>query len=128
MIELRLCIRMTLLAGCCSALAQMALAAPPTVNCGGMEDVDQFGQMKLDEAKVIECINKGFDPPVSWRPPPGKIAPSQILERENRDSSHHLPRLVFYFNGKSYGRLYQLIDHINDLSPVVALEEHPEKK
>jgi len=37
-------------------------------------------------------------------------------------------RLVFYFNGKSYGRLYQLIDHINDLSPVVTLEEHPERK
>jgi hypothetical protein len=76
-IELRLCIRMTLLAGCCSALAQMALAAPPTVNCSGMETVDQFGQMKLDQEKVInECINKGFDPPVSWRPPPGKIVTS----------------------------------------------------
>ncbi|MFN8995479.1 MAG: hypothetical protein ACK5X3_17690, partial [Pseudomonadota bacterium] len=42
-----------------------------------METVDQFGQMKLDQEKVInECINKGFDPPVSWRPPPGKIVTS----------------------------------------------------
>jgi len=72
----------------------------------------------------IEQINQNFGDILVK----GKIAPSQILERENRDSSHHLPRLVFYFNGKSYGRLYQLIDHINDLSPVVTLEEHPERK
>ncbi|MCA2686323.1 MAG: LOG family protein [Microcystis sp. M038S2] len=72
----------------------------------------------------IEQINQNFGDILVK----GKIAPSQILERENRDSTHHLPRLVFYFNGKSYGRLYQLIDHINDLSPVVALEEHPERK
>ncbi len=81
MIGLRHYIRMTLLASCCIALAQAASAAGPTaaapaVNCSGMEDVDQFGQMKLDEAKIIECINKGYDPPISWRPPPGKVVTS----------------------------------------------------
>jgi hypothetical protein len=53
-----------------------ALAATPKVNCGGMENVDQFAQMKLDENQLIDCINKGYDPPKSWRPSPGKVVTS----------------------------------------------------
>jgi hypothetical protein len=41
-----------------------------------MDDVDQYGQLRLNEGQLIECINQGFDPPASWRPPPGRVVTS----------------------------------------------------
>jgi hypothetical protein len=56
--------------------APAAGAAPATVNCRGMDDVDQYGQLRLNEGQLMECINRGFDPPASWRPPPGRVVTS----------------------------------------------------
>jgi hypothetical protein len=59
-----------------SHAAPAAGATPATVNCRGMDDVDQYGQLRLNEGQLIQCINQGFDPPASWRPPPGKVVTS----------------------------------------------------
>jgi uncharacterized protein (TIGR00730 family) len=58
----------------------------------------------------------------------GRIEKSQALPQETGDETLDLPRLIFYFNQRDLGRLYQLIGVINQLGyPSVELE-HPERK
>ena len=74
-----------------------------------------------DEA--VEQLNQDFSDILSR----GKISKSSALPAEKNDETVNLPRLVFYFNQKSLGRLYQLIERINQLGGTSA-DEHPERK
>ena len=56
----------------------------------------------------------------------GTIHKSSALPEETEEDIAHLSRLVFYFNQKSLGRLYQLIHQINRSG--MEQEEHPEIK
>lgn len=58
----------------------------------------------------------------------GKIAKSRALPQEMGDETEQLPRLVFEFNQRSFGRLYQLINHINQAVCLPPPQEHPERK
>ena len=59
----------------------------------------------------------------------GKITKSAALPQEIKDlEAANLPRLVFYFNQKSLGRLYQLIATINQCGDSCTATEHPELK
>ncbi|QOV24689.1 LOG family protein [Anabaenopsis elenkinii] len=59
----------------------------------------------------------------------GKIIKSQALPQENQDETEELPRLVFYFNQRDLGRLYQMIAVINQMgTPSVTEKPHPERK
>lgn len=73
--------------------------------------------------EVVEQLNQDFSDILSK----GKISKSSALPAEKDDETFHLPRLVFYFNQKSLGRLYQLIERINK-SGDSDREEHPEIK
>jgi uncharacterized protein (TIGR00730 family) len=58
----------------------------------------------------------------------GKIQKSQALSQEMGDETANLPRLVFYFNQRSFGRLHQLIERINRLESCSLIENPPECK
>lgn len=58
----------------------------------------------------------------------GKIAKSTALPAEQGDETEHLPRLVFHFNRRDLGRLYQLIDRINQVGTMAPESVHPESK
>ena len=59
----------------------------------------------------------------------GKIEKSAALPEEQKDTeTSELPRLTLYFNQKSLGRLYQLINKINRLGDACDATEHPEIK
>ena len=56
------------------------------------------------------------------------IYKSTALPREKGDKTENLPRLVFHFNQRNLGRLYQMINQINRYSPCLPVESHPEWK
>ena len=59
----------------------------------------------------------------------GKINKSSALPEEITDlETATLPRLTFYFNQKSLGRLSQLISKVNQLGDCCDATEHPELK
>lgn len=58
----------------------------------------------------------------------GSFKKSRALPQETRDETSHLPRLVFHFNQRSFGRLYQMINTINQFQTVSTIEKHPEWK
>jgi uncharacterized protein (TIGR00730 family) len=79
---------------------------------------------ELSEA-AVEQLNQEFSDIVER----GKIAKSNALAGEQKDlETANLPRLTFYFNQKSLGRLYQLISQINLLGGVTDATKHPEIK
>ncbi|PSF31322.1 cytochrome D ubiquinol oxidase subunit II [Aphanothece hegewaldii CCALA 016] len=83
--------------------------------------VIRLNQELTDEQ--VELLNENFsDLLVS-----GKIEKSKALPKEN-DPSIHLPRLVFHFNQRSFGRLYELINKINQCEASCFVEPHPEVK
>jgi hypothetical protein len=57
----------------------------------------------------------------------GEILHQQPQPQQVLDATEHLPRLVFHFNQRDHGRLYQMIAAINTMGRVPALE-HPERK
>ena len=57
-----------------------------------------------------------------------RIRKSSVLSPEIGDNTEHLPRLVFYFNQRQTGRLYQMIDQINEMGSLHPDQEHPEHK
>jgi uncharacterized protein (TIGR00730 family) len=73
--------------------------------------------------ETIEQLNQDFKDILLE----GQIAKSRVLPEEIGDETEGLPRLVFHFNQKSQGRLYELIHTINQLG-VFVREEHPERK
>ena len=79
---------------------------------------------ELSEA-AVEQLNEEFSDILSK----GKITKSEALAAERRDlETIDLPRLTFYFNQKSLGRLHQLIAKINLLGDVCDATKHPEIK
>jgi uncharacterized protein (TIGR00730 family) len=58
----------------------------------------------------------------------GKIDKSRALPPEMNDETAHLPRLVFEFDPRKYGRLYQLIKRVNHFDIVLDRGDHPEWK
>ncbi|MCA1990779.1 MAG: LOG family protein [Coleofasciculus sp. S288] len=58
----------------------------------------------------------------------GRIEKSKALPQELPDETADLPRLVFYFNRRDSGRLYQLIDTISQMGASSPEATHPEQK
>lgn len=56
----------------------------------------------------------------------GKIEKTQALPQEFKDETSLLPRLAFNFNQRHLGRLYQLIDRINQLGELTSASYHLE--
>ena len=80
-------------------------------------------KLKLS-AEAIAQLNQEFGDILSQ----GKIEQTTALPEEKDFAICDLYRLVFYFNQKSYGRLYQLINKINRLGDVCEATKHPEFK
>jgi uncharacterized protein (TIGR00730 family) len=58
----------------------------------------------------------------------GRIEKSRALPQEIGDETEHLPRLIFYFDRYSLGRLYQLINRVNQIGSFLAQADSPERK
>ncbi len=58
----------------------------------------------------------------------GRIEKSSALPEELPDETANLPRLIFYFNQRNQGRLYQLIAKVNQLGIPCDATQHPERK
>lgn len=59
----------------------------------------------------------------------GTIEKSHGLPEESGDETFDLPRLIFFFNRRDAGRLYELIRRINELAePLTAESDRPERK
>ncbi len=58
---------------------------------------------------------------------PGEAEHQQPQPQQVMDQTEQLPRLVFHFNQRDLGRLYQMISAINAMSRAPELE-HPERK
>ena len=72
--------------------------------------------------ETVEELNQEYSDIITT----GRISKSSALPEEKDESVAHLPRLVFHFNQKNLGRLYQLIKQINQSCAVE--QEHPEVK
>ena len=84
--------------------------------------VMRLNQELTDEQ--VELLNDKFsDILVS-----GKFEKSKALPKEVNDATIHLPRLVFHFNQRNFGRLYELINQINQCEASCFVEPHPELK
>ena len=58
----------------------------------------------------------------------GNISQTTALADELEDPTADLPRLVFKFDRRDFGRLYQMIDRINQMGGDSCLDTHPESK
>lgn len=58
----------------------------------------------------------------------GRIEKSKALPQETADETAELPRLVFYFNRRDSGRLYQMIATISKMGAPSPATTHPERK
>ncbi|MBE9127592.1 MULTISPECIES: LOG family protein [unclassified Coleofasciculus] len=58
----------------------------------------------------------------------GQIEKSKALPEELPDETAELPRLIFYFNRRDSGRLYQLLGVINQIGAACVEATHPERK
>jgi uncharacterized protein (TIGR00730 family) len=58
----------------------------------------------------------------------GIIKKTSALPEEKDDFTVDLPRIVFYFNQKNWGRLYQMLAIINQFENMGEEVKHPEKK
>ncbi|MCC0177164.1 LOG family protein [Waterburya agarophytonicola K14] len=83
-------------------------------------------RLKLELSDTaVESLNQEFSDILVK----GKISKSSALPEEMQDlETITLPRLTFYFNQKSLGRLYQLISKVNQLADCCSATEHPELK
>ncbi len=57
-----------------------------------------------------------------------RIRKTAALPEELGDETYAMPRLIFHYNQRDTGRLYQLIDRINQLGSPAVPEPHPEQK
>jgi uncharacterized protein (TIGR00730 family) len=81
-------------------------------------------KLKLSDTVVTE-LNQEFSDILSQ----GEIRQDIALPEDQRELEIlDLPRLSFYFNQKSFGRLYQLISRINCLEDACDATQHPEIK
>ncbi|HBQ99860.1 MULTISPECIES: LOG family protein [unclassified Roseofilum] len=58
----------------------------------------------------------------------GQIKKTKALPEERLNDVHHLPRLVLHFNQRDHGRLYQMINRMNQMGQPSEEENHPERK
>lgn len=72
----------------------------------------------------LELLNHQFADLVTQ----DKIRKSPALPAEIGSETEHLPRLVFHFNQRATGRLYQFINTINDLASVTVPPASPGTK
>jgi uncharacterized protein (TIGR00730 family) len=80
--------------------------------------------LKLSDS-IVAQLNQEFSDILSH----GEITQNVALPEEQQElATLDLPRLCFYFNQKSFGRLYQLISKINCLGDVCDATKHPETK
>ncbi len=81
-------------------------------------------KLELSDTAVAELNREFADIVVK-----GRITKSAALPEEYKDlETVNLPRLTFYFNQKSLGRLYQLIAKINQYGDSCTATNHPEFK
>lgn len=78
---------------------------------------------ELADARIEELNEKFSDILVK-----GRIEKSQRLPQETHDETADLPRLVFYFNQRDFGRLYQLLATISQMGASSPEATHPELK
>lgn len=88
----------------------------------GQQYVMRLNDFLSDEQ--VEQLNEEFNDILVK----GKIQKSGALPEENNDETADLPRLVFYFDQRSFGRLYQMIHTINQFKTVSSTQKHPEWK
>jgi uncharacterized protein (TIGR00730 family) len=87
---------------------------------------------QLSDAQV-ETLNQNFsDILLSGRIEKSIMLPEETLHQQPQpqqvlDQTEQLPRLVFHFNQRDHGRLYQLIGAINEMDGT-AETKHPERK
>jgi len=90
--------------------------------------VDQLFVMRLKlelSDEKVEQLNQDFTDILKQ----GKISKTEALPQEQNDTEAlGLPRLSFYFNQKSLGRLYQLIAAVNESGTICDATIHPELK
>ena len=72
----------------------------------------------------VEFLNQEFGDLVGS----GKIVQTTALEDELADPTADLPRLVFKFDRRDFGRLYQMIGKINQMNSDPCFDSHPESK
>lgn len=72
----------------------------------------------------LEFLNQEFADIITR----GEIKKTLALPEESGDLTEDLPRLVFNFNQRNFGRLYQMIDAINQMGIDVCTDIHPETK
>jgi hypothetical protein len=94
--------------------------------------VIRLNQELADEE--VEQLNQSFSDIILT----GKIEKSQALPKEVQneqpqpqqvqEDTDHLPRLIFHFNQRDHGRLYQMIAAINKMGTPVPAVSHPERK
>jgi uncharacterized protein (TIGR00730 family) len=73
---------------------------------------------------ALKMLNEEFNDLLST----GEIQATAALSAEMGDETEHLPRLIMTFNQRDLGRLYQMIDRINQLGTPGPETEHPEHK
>jgi uncharacterized protein (TIGR00730 family) len=82
-------------------------------------------RLKVDICdRDLDVLNQEFADLVAS----GKIVRTKALPDELDDPTVDLPRLIFKFDRRDFGRLYQMIGTINQMSGDVCTETHPEVK
>jgi uncharacterized protein (TIGR00730 family) len=72
----------------------------------------------------LDFLNREFSDLVAS----GKILRTTALADELDDPTADLPRLIFKFDRRDFGRLYQMIGKINQMGDDTCLDTHPEAK
>ncbi|MGF1478862.1 MAG: LOG family protein [Cyanophyceae cyanobacterium] len=88
----------------------------------GKQFVIRLNKELSDES--VEQLNEEFQDMIA----DGQIQKISALPQEEGDETEQLPRLMFEFNQRDFGRLYQLIARINHLGTPAPESEHPERK
>ena len=88
----------------------------------GQKFVMRLNSELTDE--IVEQLNLEFKDFLKSEP----MSKSSALPEEQKDETENLPRLVFSFNPRHQGRLYQLIARINQLGVAGDATQHPERK
>jgi uncharacterized protein (TIGR00730 family) len=82
-------------------------------------------RLKIDICDAdLDALNQEFSDILTS----GKIEKTTALPEEKGDPTELLPRLVFNFDRRYFGRLYQAIDKINQMTDESCPIPHPEQK
>jgi uncharacterized protein (TIGR00730 family) len=82
-------------------------------------------RLKVDICdRDLELLNREFGDLAAS----GKISRTTALPQEAEDPTVDLPRLLFKFDRREYGRLYRMINVLNQMSGDACVDTHPEVK